>query len=91
MLAVWGVPLLKLLSSIPKPNIAIPNPAASTLSSRQAHLFPATSLIAATLSEPQPPNSTSNDAPSITSNTSPANSSIQPPSVSTTSSTKLNS
>ncbi|GFT60599.1 uncharacterized protein TNCV_1966771 [Trichonephila clavipes] len=48
----------------------------------QVHLLPSTSTVA-TVSEPQPPNPTSNDTPSITNTTSPANSSIQPPSAST--------
>ncbi|GFU65309.1 hypothetical protein TNCV_315181 [Trichonephila clavipes] len=62
----------------------------STSSSTQVHLLPSASTVA-TVSEPQPPNPTSNDAPSITNTTSPANSSIQPPSASTTASTKQNS
>ncbi|GFU30434.1 uncharacterized protein TNCV_2490671 [Trichonephila clavipes] len=56
----------------------------------QVNLLPSTST-AATVSEPQPPNPTSNNTPSITNTTSPANSSIQPPSASTKQNSKSRS
>ncbi|GFW74240.1 uncharacterized protein TNCV_2524441 [Trichonephila clavipes] len=55
--------LLQPLSSILKPNILTSTPV-STSSSTQVQLLPSTSSIAATVSEPQPPIPTSNDAPS---------------------------
>ncbi|GFW49733.1 hypothetical protein TNCV_358361 [Trichonephila clavipes] len=57
--------LVQPLSSIPKPNISTYTPFVSTsLSSTQAQLLLSTSSIAATVSEPQPPFPTFNDAPS---------------------------
>ncbi|GFX74102.1 uncharacterized protein TNCV_490661 [Trichonephila clavipes] len=57
--------LLPPLSSIPKPNISTSTPVVSTSSSStQDQLLPSTSSIAGTVSEPQPPIPTSNDAPS---------------------------
>ncbi|GFV55556.1 uncharacterized protein TNCV_2573961 [Trichonephila clavipes] len=48
-------PPLNLLQPLPQTDTSISTPVISTLSSTQAHLLPATSSTAATVSDPQPP------------------------------------
>ncbi|GFX80362.1 hypothetical protein TNCV_3931151 [Trichonephila clavipes] len=61
-------PPLNLLQPLPKPDTSISTPVISTSSSTQAHLFPTTSSTAATVSDPQPPTPTPNNALSTTNN-----------------------